>query len=111
MKNINRIITHAQGRPVLWSAISCFEIEPPEPFYSQMVVDMAHTRFSEHIHGHEVNLVRSLSELKLLGRLGMVERLPQAKTERVIWHQRINQPAWDEIAPKLDAALERAAQV
>lgn len=110
MKSIERLIPHARDRAVVWSAISHFTIEPPERFYSNMVVDVARDAYGEVTETtYGINQVRVNYELGLLGRFGMVERLPKNAANCVIWHIRVNPEAWDEAQPLLIAHLNQAA--
>jgi hypothetical protein len=84
----------AACRPVVWSAIGSFAIEPPERFHAHMV-----NKIIEPENRPGDAYVRA--EIMHLRRLNMVNRLQKVETDKVVWYARTNAKAWDIASPYL----------
>jgi len=88
---ISRILPRSPARPLIWSAVGRFAIEPPERFYATQIWHME--RGINRPPG--LSPSRISTELSRLAWMDMVERLPDDPSLRVVYYVRTNPEAWD----------------
>ncbi len=106
MKNIHELIPHAQDRAVVWKAVTHFGVAPDECFTSTDVREIIVAEYEDCIRFASVGLERITHELGVLGRRGLVDRLPSERERKSLGYLRINPDGWQEIEPTLKTTLE-----